>query len=318
MLEEYRLTQPDFYRPPLLKAGDRVRVVAPSGPISRAKFNRGVACLEQELGLQAVFDDGVFAREAYLAGSDERRKDEFLHALQDDTICAVWFARGGYGATRLLPHIPQRTIARQRRWLIGFSDATALHSLWQRAGLQSLHAAGITSLAEWSPQARTMLRDYLFTGSMPPLQGTSVCGKQAVTGPLLGGNLTLFAAMTGTGYLPDLSGCIVFFEDIGERPYRLDRSLTQLCQAGVFEGVIGFAIGQLTDCHDPKTKASGRNALEAICDVLQPLGVPIIAQLPVGHEPSSLPLALGVTAVLDPRAGSLAFVYDEIAGTTHN
>ena len=295
-----------LYRPVLLKPGDSVRIVAPSGPVDREQLDRGITCLEHEFGLHALVDEGVFARDAYLAGSDQRRLSEFNQALEDDDIKAIWFARGGYGATRLLPSIQQQLIAQRQPWLIGFSDATALHALWQKTGLQSVHAAGVTSLPHWSAEACRLLRDYLFQGEVPSLQGITTSGDTVVQGPLMGGNLTVFAALAGTGYLPDLTGSIVFLEDVGERPYRLDRSLTQLCQAGAFEGVLGFAIGQLTSCHDPKNY--GRDALTAICNVLEPLRVPLITQLPVGHESSSFALPLGKTAVLDANSGTLSFV----------
>jgi muramoyltetrapeptide carboxypeptidase len=123
----------------------------------------------------------------------------------------------------------------------------------------------------------------------------------------MGGNLTVFAALAGTPYLPSLRGAIVFFEDVAERPYRLDRSLTQLCQSDAFAGVAGFVIGQLTHCTDPTGQDSGCSALAAICSVLEPLGVPILADVSVGHERTSLPLPLGATTVLDATAGEIRF-----------
>jgi muramoyltetrapeptide carboxypeptidase len=297
-------------RPPLLKPGDRVRIIAPSGPvIERERFECGIAWLH-EIGLQPVYDDGydagVFARSAYLAGSDQRRRDELQSALDDAEAAAIWCARGGYGATRLLPAFDPAVLARcPPRWLIGFSDATALHGLWQRTGLQSLHAANITGIVRWSEQARTLLRDYLFTGLLPTLAGETLYGHGIVQAPLAGGNLTLLAAMAGTAYLPDLSGTIVFLEDVGERPYRLDRYLTQLQQAGAFAAVRGFVIGQLTNCSDPPDQIESCDALQTVHTLLQPLGVPILARLTVGHERDSRPLPLGARMVMDLDAGEL-------------
>jgi muramoyltetrapeptide carboxypeptidase len=294
-------------RPGLLQPGDRVRIVAPSGPVvERERFSEGIAWL-REIGLQPDYDDDIFARSSYLAGSDERRRAELLAALADDTAAAIWFARGGYGATRLLPYLSAQQVAGRPRWLIGFSDATALHGLWQRAGLQSLHAANITGVMRWSEPARTQLYRYLFTGWLPALQGTVLCGHEqgCVQGILSGGNLTVLAALAGTGYLPVFAGTIVFLEDVAERPYRLDRYLTQLCQSGAFAGVRGFVIGQLTRCVDPPDQDAGCSALDAIHSVLAPLGVPILADLAVGHESSSLPLPLGNTVILDMAARQL-------------
>lgn len=300
-------------QPALLKPGDRVRIVAPSGPVvERERFDQGIAWLH-EIGLEPCYDDGLFVRSAYLAGSDERRCREFQTALDDDTAAAIWFARGGYGATRLLPYLSVGQIAARPRWLIGFSDASAVHALWQRAGLVSLHAANITGLVRWSPPAREQLCGYLFTGWSAPLHGDTIYGgaQGCVRGRLAGGNLTVLASLAGTGYLPDYAGTIFFLEDVGERPYRLDRYLTQLGQSGAFDGVRGFVIGQLSGCVDPPDQDAGCSALEAVCNVLAPLGVPILAGVAVGHGRSSLPLSLGTTAVMNLSAGQLQFLTDE-------
>ena len=298
--------QPLYRLPPRLKAGDRIRIVAPSGPVDRERFMRGVAML-QDWGLRPVFSKRVFTRTGYLAGDDELRLAELNAALADPEAAAIWCGRGGYGMTRLLPLLEPGRIAERPRWLVGFSDITPLHALWQRAGWQSLHGAVMTNLADWGEAARGLLRGWLFDGVMPALTGTALSGDRPVVGPVLGGNLTVLASLAGTPYLPDLRGAIVFLEDVGERPYRLDRYLTQLVQAGAFIGTAGFVIGQLTDCVDPPGKDDGCNALDAVHAVLEPLGLPILAELPVGHENSSLPLPLGAPAVLDPSAATLSF-----------
>lgn len=299
-------------KPPLLRAGDRIRIVAPSGPVDAALFHQGVDCLSA-MGFEPCFGEDVFSREAYFAGPDQRRRQEFQAALADSSARAVWFARGGYGATRILPGISKAQILAQRQWLVGFSDASAMHSLWQQAGLQSLHASNITGLSGWSDEARARLFQWLMRGEMAPLRGQSVTGHGSgiVEGTLMGGNVTVLATLAGTGFLPVMRGALVFLEDVGERPYRLDRNLVQLCQSGVFDGAAGFIIGQLTDCDDddPRNgRSHGRGALEAVLSVLEPLGVPILTGLSVGHERSSLPLPLGARAVLDTAAQSLSII----------
>lgn len=294
-------------RPALLQPGDRIRIVAPSGPVvERDRFDAGIAWLRR-IGLEPVYDENVFTRTGYLAGSDQRRYDEMAAALNDPDAAAIWFARGGYGATRLLSEFDTGMVNKKPRWLIGFSDATAFHSLWQRAGVQSLHAVNITGLVRWSETAQQRLRDYLFNSTMPPLTGTAVTGNGSVSGVLAGGNLTLLASMVGTGYLPSLRDTIVFIEDVAERPYRLDRYLTQLQQSGAFAGVRGFVIGQLTNCDDPPEQNHHCSALEVVCEILKPLEVPVLANIAVGHERSSMPLPLGAEAHLDIDRGELSF-----------
>lgn len=295
-----------YRRPPLLAPGDRVRVVAPSGPVNREPFLAGIEIV-RSWNLTPLFDDGVFARDGYLAGNDRRRLAEFNAALGDDGAAAVWLARGGYGAARLLPQLSLARVARRPRWLVGFSDASALHALWARAGLQSLHGAVITNLAAWGEAAREQLRRRLFAGLPGELAGTAYSGNGSVCGPLLGGNITVLASLVGSGYLPDFDGAVVFFEDVGELPYRLDRSLTQLRQAGVLDKAAGFAVGQLTHCVDKRGPEYSNGALDAVCGVLQVFGKPILTGLPVGHEDSSWALPFGARVELDPVAGRLYF-----------
>ncbi len=287
--------------PPGLRAGDRIRVIAPCGAFDRDAFLAGVRVLEAA-GFKPRFDEGVFARDRYLAGADSRRLAELQAALHDDEARVLWIARGGYGATRLLPQLDPAQVAAAGKWLVGFSDATALHALWRRAKVGSVHGANMTTLARWSAAARQALWDILTAGKMPRVAGRGVQGKAAVRGELGGGNLTVLAAMAGTGQLPSFAGAVVLLEDVGERPYRLDRSLTQLVQAGAFAGVKGFAIGQLSGCDDPE---QGYLGLDVVLGVLSPLGLPIVCELPIGHADSSLPASLGSPVLLDAAAGTL-------------
>lgn len=287
-----------LHRPTPLRPGDVVRVVAPSGNFERDKLVAGLRIIE-EAGLVPVYDDGLFSAHRYLAGSDERRLAELRTALGDSRARAIWTARGGYGATRLLPHLPVDAVRRADKWLVGFSDTTALHASWSRAGVASLHGANVTTLAGWSPDARRELFGWLFSPAPRIFRGRTLGGSQLARGPLLGGNLTVLAAMAGTPHLPSLRGAIVLLEDVGERPYRLDRSLTQLIHAGVFEGVAGFAIGQLTECVEPLGKPE-IDALTVVGEVLAPLGAPVLGELAIGHEASSRAVLLGADATLDP------------------
>ena len=289
-----------FTPPPLLKPGARVRLIAPSGPVNAERFEKGVACL-RDWELEPVYEPDIFAREKYFAGPDQRRRGELVRALADEQASAIWCARGGYGAARLLPGLTLCGVS--ARQLIGFSDISALHTVWQRSGRQSVHACNVSGLSDWSETDRRSLYNGLFSGRWTTLNGRVACGTESVRGPLLGGNLTVLASLAGTGFLPSWQGAIVVLEDITERPYRLDRSLNQLLQAGALNGVLGFVIGQLTDCHDPEQNCS---ALEAILNVLTPLRAPILVEVPIGHERTSAPLPLGAEMILDPASAQLS------------
>ncbi len=287
--------------PEAVRPGDVVRVIAPCGAFDRERFDAGLRLIERA-GLTVRYDDAVLARFRYLAGDDERRLAELRHALGESDTRVLWVARGGYGATRLLPHLPVDAVRRAAKWLVGFSDVTALHMLWARAGLASLHGANVTTMAQWSEGARDELLGWLTSPAPRLFKGRVMHRGELVSGRLLGGNLTVMAAMTGTGMLPSLRGAIVLLEDVGERPYRLDRVLTQLVQSGVFDGVAGVVIGQLTDCAEPNADYT---ALDVLTGVLAPLGVPVLAELPIGHEPTSRAVLCGAVATLDTHEGVL-------------
>lgn len=287
--------------PEPVRPGDVVRVIAPCGAFDRERFGAGLTLLEKA-GFVVRYDDGIFAKYRYLAGDDERRLGELRHALGEPDTRILWVARGGYGATRLLPHLPVDAVRRAGKWLVGFSDATALHMLWARAGLASLHGANVTTLPQWSEGARDELMSWLTSPAPRSFRGRTVHTGEQVHGRLLGGNITVLAAMAGTGLIPSLRGSIVYLEDVGEQPYRLDRVLTQLTQSGVFDGVVGVAVGQLTDCHSANADFT---ALDVVSDVLKPLGVPVLAELSIGHEPTSRAVLSGIMATLDVGAGVL-------------
>lgn len=300
--------------PPLLAPGDSVRVIAPSGCFDRAVFEAGLPHLEKA-GLKVRFDPGLFARHLYLAGDDARRQGELTAALAEPGVRALWTARGGYGATRIVHALEPAQVRASGRTLVGFSDATALHALWSRAGLCSVHGANVTTLAAWSEAARVELFELLFEGDPHVHEGRAVMPGPRVEGRLWGGNLTVLASMAGTGGLPPPAGTILFVEDVGEKPYRLDRALTQLRRAGALEGVRGIVVGQLTDCDEkpapvlevvdgerPRPRAT---ALEALVLALRGLELPVLAGLALGHEASARAVLVGGHAVLDPERGTL-------------
>lgn len=284
--------------PPPLQPGARIRLVAPAMTVNRERFEAGVRHL-REAHFEPVHDDGVFAAHRYLAGSDAHRLGALLEALDDPDASAIWVARGGFGCTRLLPGLDVDRIREAYKWLIGFSDVTALHGAWHRAGLATLHGPNVSTLARWSEEARqatwTLLRE-------PPagaLPGRLMRGEPGTVAPLVGGNLALLGAMTGTGHLPETKGRILLLEDVGEELYRLDRTLTQLRQAGVLDGVLGYVVGQLSWMDEDVPEGYAEDALEVVLDHLEGDGVPVLAYVPVGHETSSFPVPLGVNVKID-------------------
>lgn len=288
-----------FHKPKAVYPNSGIRVVAPCGTFARPSFARGIELLRQR-GFQVEYDEVIFSQQRYLAGSDELRLADLKAALQQETTQGVWVVRGGFGSTRLLPGLELEWIRAHPKWLIGFSDVTALHARWNQCGVMSLHGANITTLADASPAHVESLLRYLAHQSPTPLNGTLTQEHGSVCGPLLGSNLSVLMALIGTPYVPDFSGAIVLLEDVSEAPYRLDRMLTQLQQTGVFKQAKGFAIGQFYKCisSDPDLDNSNM-AMDVVMEHLCSYRKPILAGLPIGHGPDAMPVVLGQQTVLD-------------------
>jgi muramoyltetrapeptide carboxypeptidase len=297
-----------------------VAVVAPSGPVDPERLAAGRAAL-CDLGLDVVVGAHVHARVTLaeaepvppgwqaLAGADAERAADVCDAWCDPAVRAVLCARGGYGATRVLDHLDwaamsAATAAHGPKILHGSSDITALHVAFRRRlGVTTSFGPMVAALvADREPVSTEHARAALF-GRGGPVPGRRALVGGRAEGTLTGGNLSLLAALTGTPYAPEpATGRIAFLEDVGEKPYRIDRMLGQLLQAGWFDGVAGIALGSWVDC--------GRRAeLDALFLArLGPLDVPILAGLPVGHGSPQLTIELGARARLDAGRRLLTWV----------
>jgi muramoyltetrapeptide carboxypeptidase len=292
-------------RPPRIAPGDPVRVIAPSGPVPREAFAAGIEVLRARYDVR--HDDGVFAREGYLAGSDERRLAELTAALADPDARAIVMARGGYGLLRLLPFVDPGALAARPRPIVGFSDGTALLAFAARAGVASIHGPVVTQLGSLPAGDQRALFERLETpGPSLLLDGLEGLIPGRVRGPLIGGNLEVFSRLVGTPYLPDVSGAILFFEDLGERPYRIDRLLTHLDLAGVFGAASGVIAGDFSSCREPEaTRADSPTAEDVLVDRLGRLPVPVALQGAFGHGTRNRALPYGTLCELDTGAGTL-------------
>jgi muramoyltetrapeptide carboxypeptidase len=293
-------SRPVLYPPPV-RPGDTLRIVAPSGPFDKTLFYRALAWLGQRY--RVIWSRGILERRGYLAGSDQRRLDELNDALRDPDARAVVGVRGGYGATRICSAADFAGLSRHPKWCVGFSDFTALHLEALRVGVASLHAANLAALGRGDEVARSAWLDALER----PLARRTFSGLQVLSpgyagGTLVGGNLTLLFTAAASGQLELPPGCVVFFEEVNEAPYRIDRMLTALCASGRLDTVAGFCVGDLAD--DGQHRAR-READRVVLDCLGHLGVPILAGLPVGHGVLNRSLPLGVPALIDTHAGAL-------------
>jgi muramoyltetrapeptide carboxypeptidase len=287
--------------PPALKPGDRVAVVAPSSPFPREQLWPGLAWLRHRYRLTA--SAGILARDGYLAGEDARRQSELARAMRDPDVRAIVAARGGYGAMRVLGGLPWDDFARAPKWIVGFSDITALHACAWRAGVASVHAPNVTGLGAATPASRLAWLDAVERPETKVTWGDlRVLAPGRAEGPLVGGNLALLEAMASARLLELPRGCILAIEDVTERPYRLDRMLTSLRLGGHLDRVAGVVLGEFSQC-DPGP--DGRTAEEAITGCLLALGVPIVAGAPFGHGSVNHAFVLGRRARIDDATVAL-------------
>lgn len=309
-----------FVKPPALRPSDVVQLVAPAGPFDRESFDRGLAVLASRY--RPTFDDGIFARHRYLAGDDARRTQELRSAWSNPDVKAIFAARGGYGVMRLLRSLPLQDLPHMP--VIGFSDLTALHLALQKQGRVSIHGPVLTQLGRSGEDVVQRLWKLLESNEpAAPLHGTETYVEGHAEGPLIGGNLSVFSRLLGTPFMPDLTGAILLLEDVGERPYRLDRMWTHLQLAGVFEQVRGIVLGEFTGCEESpaaprQARGEGSTArgessqewgsAEVLRELARDAGLPCAAEFQIGHGDVNLPVPLGVRVRLDADARSLEFL----------
>lgn len=297
-------------RPSLLTDGARVRVVAPAGPVPVAALDRGMAWL-RGLGWEVVEGASLRATRGhgvgFLAGQDGSRHDDLVAGLLDPETRAVLAARGGTGTPRLLDDLPWGRLARlEPTIVVGSSDLTALHqAVARRLGWASLWApmpAGpCLAGPDPDPWSRRGVVEALDTGPHPDLvlTGSTWRAGPVVSAPLVGGTIAVLSALQGTDTSLAGRGAIVVLEDVGERPYRLQRFLTHLRRTGFLDGAVGFALGQFVDCRPVEDTRS------VLLDALGGRAVPVVADLTFGHGDRQASLWLGRSATLDPDRGTL-------------
>lgn len=296
---------------PALPPGSLIGVIAPAGPVDAERLAR-VPALYAQFGYRCRIYPGCTQHTGYLAGDDSTRLADLHAALADDEVAALHSVRGGYGCMRLLDAIDTALLQRKPKLLIGYSDVTALHALWARHGLPSLHAPmPVSDLLRDDPALEraadraalfTLLQNGLLAGAVlqPALQASPLHVPGVAEGRLIGGNLSLVAALVGTPWAWQAEGAILFLEDINEELYRVDRLLTQLRLAGVLNAVSGFLLGSFTEATAPT---------ELLQQMLCSLGKPLLAGWPTGHGTPNRPLPMHVPVRLDAGAGTLTLLH---------
>jgi muramoyltetrapeptide carboxypeptidase len=302
-------------KPKRLKLGDTLGVIAPSSALPEHMVVKALANLEG-LGFKLKLGKYIREKNGYLAGTDSQRVEDIHWAFSDKEVDAVWCLRGGYGATRILPNIDYNIIKKNPKIFIGYSDITAFHvAIYQKTGLVTFHGpVGTSEYNDFTkPNALNILMNptpqYKLENAAENLKNESNLFKMEVItagkckGKLIGGNLSLLSAMDGTPYgLKNLKGKILFMEDIEERPYRIDRMLTQMLQSHDFKQLAGIALGVFEGCN-PKPEENSLSLIECLKDRLGNLGIPVIYGLSFGHINHQFTLPMGIEAELNTEGG---------------
>ncbi|MFX3622500.1 MAG: LD-carboxypeptidase [Ectobacillus sp.] len=298
-------------KPPALKQGDAVMIVAPAGPVKQKNVLAMKAYLEQ-FGLTVWLGQHIFAQQGFLAGSDNERLSDLQEAFANPDVKAIFCARGGYGSARLLPALDFSPLQANPKIFWGYSDITSLHiAIQQQAQLVTFHGPMMQECGSDDVHPHT-LSSFLQLFSPYPLvfpakeRDMYPAFSHLVTAPIVGGNLTVLTATLGTPYEIDTRGKILLLEDVGEEPYRLDRMLNQLRLAGKFQDCAGVVLSDFHDCK-PHLKKASLSLADIIYDHIVPCQVPILGGFPIGHCHPNYGVPLGVQATMNGAQQLLVF-----------
>jgi muramoyltetrapeptide carboxypeptidase len=296
-------------KPPRLRRGNTIGVVSPSAAVQLEALERGCKAL-QRFGFQVQIGAHARDRHRFLAGTDNDRAAELALMLQDPTIHAVFCSRAGYGSGRLLPMLNFQMLTRDPKIFLGFSDVTfLLNAFVQQAGQVCFH--GPLVAGHFANGASSHSLDCLFEILMNGGEGMALAFPHALRtgvaeGPLIGGCLSIVAATLGTPYAIDTRGAVLFLEDTGERPYRIDRMLTQLKQAGKLDPLAGVIFGEMPGCFEDMDEPS--LLFSVIDDIFADYTYPVGFGLPAGHGKDNLTLPFGVRVRLDTGSHKLTLL----------
>lgn len=306
----------ELIKPEPLQIGDTIGIISPASPQrDETRLFRGIEYLKGK-GFNVKLGENVLKScGGYLAGTDEERVSDIESMFADPEVKAIFCARGGYGTPRILKKLNYELIAAHPKIFVGFSDTTALQSaILKKTGLLTFSGAMPSvdmadGFHEWSEKVfwQVMLSNESL-GELEQEQPIKPVFDGVAQGRLIGGNLSLLASLCGTPYAPDWKGCILLCEDIGEEPYRIDRLLCQLENAGVFNVISGLAFGQFTDSSMRPTSVPQRSVEEIIREYAQIAAVPTIMNVMYGHQRVKWTLPLGGNAQIDGTKGTLTLL----------
>jgi muramoyltetrapeptide carboxypeptidase len=319
LLAQEKFSPNSILKPPRLKAGDTVGLIAPAGYIERKDID-DIKPVLAKLGLKVKLGAHVLSRYGYLAGSDANRAADVNAMFADSSVQAILPMKGGWGCNRILPLLDYSLIRSNPKIILGLSDITSLLvGIYAQSGLITFH--GPTGQSSWNPFTVDYVKRVLFKGEVVTLQNIKTADSpqyraELITagkarGKLVGGNLSVLSAMVGSPYLPAWKDTILFLEDIGEEVYRIDRMLTQLKLAGILGQIAGFVFGQCTDCDRitrENAQKDGEQSLylsQMLKEHIQPLGIPAWNGSMIGHIRNKFTIPIGADVEIDASKGTI-------------
>jgi muramoyltetrapeptide carboxypeptidase len=323
-LEGLLKDEPPIIKPPRLKTGDNLAIVAPGSYISEEELQDSIKNLNQ-LGFETTYSEKVLLQSGYFAGTDKDRAKDLMEKFSDKNVKGIVCARGGYGCSRILPMLNYDVIRANPKVIIGYSDITALlYGIYKKSGLITFHGpVGTSTFNDYSVNNFNKIlvnpeRTSFFPNSTSDddenVYGVTSIVKGKGKGRLVGGNLSIMVSLIGTEFDVDYSNKIIFIEEIGEEPYRVDRMLTQMIQAGKFENAAGVMMGIFRKCEVKKESdltAKSFTLMEVLQDRLGSLKIPVVYGMSFGHVKDKFTIPFGALAELD--AGKQTFTLLEKA-----
>lgn len=293
--------------PKYLRKGDTIGIVTTARKVSSEEMAPAIKQLTHE-GFNVVLGRNLFEADNQFAGTDEQRAADIMQMVTDPSVSAILCARGGYGSARILDYLDYQAIKANPKWLCGYSDVTVIHALYQHLGIASMHSTmpiNFASDGSATPSTQSLMDSLQGKHNALTAKPHKLNIEGNAHGSLVGGNLSLIYSLVGTELQCDTAGKILFFEDLDEYLYHIDRMVLSLKQSGIFSQLAGIAVGYLSDMND-NTIPFGKSAEEIVFEHTQNLGIPVAFGIPAGHFEPNLSLVLGASYTLSvTKEGSL-------------
>lgn len=291
-----------------LKKGDTIGILTPASAFDKNKLDEAIQNFEQ-FGLKVKVAKNTVKHNGFLAGTDQERLDDLHDLFSDNEVKGIFCVRGGYGTARLLPEIDFDLISKNKKIFTGYSDITALlTAFWKKSDLKGFHAP--MGLANFTDFVKDSYKKTFFNNGHELIYADEpeIISEGSAKGELLGGNLAVFVTLLGSEYWVDTKGKILFFEDVGEEPYRIDRFLTQLLIGGHLQQAAGIVLGQFSDCESNEEPEDTAKIEDVIRERLSGLSIPIIKGFPFGHVDKNMVLPFGGLVEINSKDASIRFL----------